>query len=146
MGYQIMFYGGLGLAILTLPIAIWLFIKLDILQVIEDLTGLRLQKTNKKRSFQYQPKLTESGKNTSSQIILKKEPALVALSNVVETEKLIDSIPESKPVLAETTYLGDDNETVLLTDELDFNIDEDIMVIDSTSKQKIGGEQDGSYV
>ncbi len=141
-----MFYGGLGLAILTLPIAIWLFIKLDILQVIEDLTGLRLQKTNKKRSFQYQPKLTESGKNTSSQIILKKEPALVALSNVVETEKLIDSIPESKPVLAETTYLGDDNETVLLTDELDFNIDEDIMVIDSTSKQKIGGEQDGSYV
>lgn len=141
-----MFYGGLGLAILTLPIAIWLFIKLDILQVIEDLTGLRLQKTNKKRSFQYQPKLTESGKNTSSQIILKKEPALAASGIVEETERLVDSIPQSEPVLAETTYLGDDNETVLLTDELDFNIDEDIMVIDSTSKQNIGGKQDGSYV
>ena len=48
--YQIMLYGGIVGAIVTLSIAIWLFIKLDIADVIQDLTGIRVKKQKRNQT------------------------------------------------------------------------------------------------
>ncbi|QGH34103.1 hypothetical protein GI584_08750 [Gracilibacillus salitolerans] len=69
--YRIMLYGGIVGALITLSIAIWLFIKLDIRHVLEDLTGIRLGKNRRKQnnaSFE----MWSERNYTSSQLELKK--------------------------------------------------------------------------
>ncbi|SFM22671.1 hypothetical protein SAMN04487943_11073 [Gracilibacillus orientalis] len=69
--YRIMLYGGIVGALITLSIAIWLYIKLDIRHVMEDLTGIRLGKSKRKQSNTSFEMWSER-EHTSSQIELKK--------------------------------------------------------------------------
>ncbi|MEH7115080.1 hypothetical protein V7124_22365 [Neobacillus niacini] len=106
MEYQIMFYGGMAGAIITLIISIILYVKMGIAQVVEDLTGIsfrkRLHKKRKAKEESNQKRLTQ-------EIMLKKQYAREAAASQ-ETE-LMSSIEE-------TALLGDDGyieETSLLT-------------------------------
>ncbi|WP_017471217.1 hypothetical protein [Amphibacillus jilinensis] len=128
MGYQIMFYGGLALTIICLGLAIGLFIKLDIKQALADLTGLKWLKSKQGSSFQYQANVTESGKRTTSQIVIRRDQDASFTSSklssaaseakqansFIETEYLPTSTASSDQQInshAETEYINEPNIT-----------------------------------
>lgn len=69
--YRLMLYGGITGALITLSIAIWLFFRLDIRHVLEDLTGIRLGKSKRKQS-NTSFEMWNEREHTSSKIELKK--------------------------------------------------------------------------
>ncbi|WP_419954641.1 hypothetical protein ACN6MT_02210 [Neobacillus niacini] len=110
MEYQIMLYGGMAGALITLIISIILYVKMGIAQVVEDLTGISLRKRlHKKRKAQDK----SNEKLLTKEIMLKKQYAWEAAASQ-ETE-LMDN------KLEETALLGDEDieETTLLTADLD---------------------------
>lgn len=156
--YQIMLYGGIAGALITLPIAIWLFIKLDILDVLEDLTGLRMRK-HKKNQNNAAFQMWYKQEHTSSSIQLKKlnntnesQSAQVTPAKqqtYAETELLEDDNDAQAPLskeednqtelLEETTLL--DNETELLGEEEQaFVMEEDIVVVHQVPEYKEGNK------
>ncbi|SEO61124.1 hypothetical protein SAMN04488134_109144 [Amphibacillus marinus] len=149
MGYQIMFYGGLALAAICLVLAIWLFIKLDIKQALADLTGSSWLKSKQPKSFHYQADLTESGKRTTSQIVLRKDQAApFTTGQTEETELLQAGEPvnvQAEAYLPETELLSDDEDaTTLLTNEqADFIVEDDFVITDAEEVISNGGEKIG---
>ena len=140
-----MFYGGLAGAVITLPLAIYLFIKLDMVQVLEDLTGFRLRKANK-RNFQFhRNKSQATGEQTSSESRLRKKGE----RRTSQLARKRAPVPEPEPTellqetehVAETTLLTGQDETTLLTGqeettlltevEAEFVVEEDVVIVHS---------------
>ncbi|MEH7225093.1 hypothetical protein V7112_14885 [Bacillus sp. JJ1566] len=120
MEYQIMFYGGLAGALITLIISIIVYMKLQISQVFADLTGNRFKrKKNDRISLEAQ-----ETKRTTSEIKLRKKEVPVAVSiedTALMSEELeAASMFEAKGKVEEPTVLlveGDSpEETTLLQD------------------------------
>jgi hypothetical protein len=147
MTYQIMFYGGLAAALLTLIITIYVYVKMNIRRVISDLTGIKWKSTFGKKSSSH---AEEEEKRTTNEIRLKKqdlegdeitelledEVAATALLNESDVEEttLLSSDVELED---ETTLLGDSmDETTLLADEpaFYFRKEIDVVVTHSTTK------------
>ncbi|MBM7618439.1 SHS2 domain-containing protein [Bacillus tianshenii] len=148
MTYQIMFYGGLAAALLTLTITIYVYVKMNIRRVLIDLTGIKRKSPfgTKKSS----PQSTEEKTRTTNEIRLKKQDmegdevtelmedevaatALLDLSDVEETTLLSPSAEQED----ETTILGESmDETTLLSDEpaFYFRKELDVVVTHSTTK------------
>ncbi len=127
-----MFYGGMAGAFVTLLVTVIAFMKLNMLQVLQDLTGLRLVRG--KESFSSTG--VRRNKKTSSQIkVRKKEVAAGVTTELAPTEFL-----HGQDVLAETMILDDDmGETTILTSlivekEEDFKKEIDIVIVHSTIK------------
>ncbi|MGJ7922736.1 hypothetical protein [Neobacillus sp. LXY-4] len=152
MYFQIMFYGGLAGAVITLAISIFVYIKMNITQVIEHLTGVRFHKKNKKQQRVYIRKLNESGKRTTNEIRIRKKVveqdrawseavAATELMNerLEETALLHDEYCQETSLLSgeldETCLLTRDQETTLLSGLLEEDPDEsfkkeiDIMIV-----------------
>lgn len=132
-----MFYGGLAGAVITLIISIIVYMKLQISQVIEDITGGRFKrkKANGRSSYE-----TAETKRTTSEIKLRKKDDPVATS-VADTALLVSQeleptsmlqntdveptalLVEEKPVeetsllIEETTLLDVDETTLLVEDD-----------------------------
>jgi hypothetical protein len=154
MQYQIMFYGGLAGAIITLSISIYVYIKLNISQVIEHLTGFSLRKTSKKWRRSNNQDGAKSEKRTTNEIKIRKKvvdqdqawaEALAAteLMNQAgeQTALLQEQIIEETSILGvypeETSILTAVDETSLLTGILEeelktsFKKEIEIMVVHS---------------
>jgi hypothetical protein len=144
MEYQIMLYGGMAGTIITLIISIILYIKMDIAQVIEDLTGISLRKRlHKKKKAQDE----SNEKRLTREIMLKKQYAGEAAasqetelmsSEIEETALLADGYIEETSLLTadfdETTLLSEGvEETSLLLEEDFFKKEVDIIVVHSTT-------------
>jgi hypothetical protein len=145
MEYQIMLYGGMAGALITLIISIILYVKMDIAQVVEDLTGISLRKRlHKKKKAQDE----SNEKRLTKEIMIKKQFAKEAaasqetelMSSVVEeTALLSDGYIEETSLLTadfdETTLLSEGvEETSLLLEEEDFFKKEvDVVVVHSTT-------------
>ncbi|MEH7246193.1 hypothetical protein V7114_05285 [Neobacillus niacini] len=145
MEYQIMFYGGMAGAIITLIISIILYVKMGIAQVVEDLTGIsfrkRLHKKRKAKEESNQKRLTQ-------EIMLKKQYAREAaasqetelMSSIEETALLGDDgyIEETSLLIAdfeETTVLSADMEetSFLIEEEEPFKKEVDVIVVHSNT-------------
>lgn len=143
MNYQILFYGGLAGAVVALFISILFYIKLNITQVMEDLTGFRFTKVWKRKNH-----VRGHGEKTiTKEIILRKKvekEAAVGLEStelldeaVASTELLNNGGPAALPLeettlLEKTTLLSEGmEETVVLTPTPAnrFIKDVDIMVV-----------------
>jgi hypothetical protein len=144
MEYQIMLYGGMAGTIITLIISIILYVKMDIAQVIEDLTGISLRKRlHKKKKAQDE----SNEKRLTREIMLKKQYAGEAAasqetelmsSEIEETALLADGYIEETSLLTadfdETTLLSEgEEETSLLLEEDFFKKEVDIIVVHSTT-------------
>lgn len=145
MEYQIMLYGGLAGAMITLIISIILYVKMGIAQVVEDLTGISLRKRlHKKRKAQNE----SNEKKLTKEIMLKKQYAGEAAasqetelmsSEIEETAFLGDGYIEETSILTadidETTILSPDVEEtkVLLEEEEFFKKEVDVIVVHSTT-------------
>jgi hypothetical protein len=141
MEYQIMLYGGLAGALITLIISIILYVKMGIAQVVEDLTGISLRKRlhNRKKA---QDESNE--KRLTKEIMLKRQYAGEAAASQ-ETELMSSEIEETALLgeetslftayMDETTVLtGDVEETSLLIEEENFFKKEvDVIVVHSTT-------------
>lgn len=111
MKYQIMFYGGIVGTIIMLVITITVFIKYDIIQVVNDLLGVRSRKER------YIKK--ETNKNTTD-IVKKSTTRDIKLKKIAEEIKLkesgiIDGIvsKETESIASyheETEFINDDVE------------------------------------
>ncbi|MFS0865007.1 hypothetical protein [Fredinandcohnia sp. 179-A 10B2 NHS] len=138
MEYQIMFYGGLAGAIITLIISIIVFMKLKISQVLTDITGYRSRKKASAVTGQSRRTDTETKKTTSEIKLRKKDvPAAVEDTAIMSQELEPTAIlPNDQKYMAptellveketaaymeeETSILGtDDEETMLLSDDDD---------------------------
>jgi hypothetical protein len=145
MEYQIMLYGGMAGALITLIISIILYVKMGIAQVVEDLTGISLRKRlhNRKKA---QDESKE--KRLTKEIMLKRQYAGEAAasqetelmsSEFEETALLGDGYIEETSLLTanldETTVLTEDvEETSLLIEEEDyFKKEVDVIVVHSTT-------------
>jgi hypothetical protein len=145
MEYQIMFYGGMAGAMITLIISIILYVKMGISQVVEDLTGIsfrkRLHKKRKAKEESNQKRLTK-------EIMLKKQYAGEAaasqetelMSSIEEMALLGDDgyIEETSFLTAdfeETTVLSADMEetSFLIEEEEPFKKEVDVIVVHSTT-------------
>lgn len=71
--YQMMFYGGLIGVSLTLPLVIFLFIRLRIIEVFEDITGLRVRKKTREQMDLYHLQTSGSLRQTSESIRIRKQ-------------------------------------------------------------------------
>jgi hypothetical protein len=144
MEYQIMLYGGMAGTIITLIISIILYVKMDIAQVIEDLTGISLRKRlHKKKKAQDE----SNEKRLTREIMLKKQYAgesaasqetELMSSEIEETALLADGYIEETSLLTadfdETTLLSEGvEETSLLLEEDFFKKEVDIIVVHSTT-------------
>lgn len=119
MEYQIMFYGGLAGAVVSLLISIVVFIKLNIKIVLEDLLGFRFSKLvsrKKNRGGQTEKPITK-------EIVLRKKAVPGEIEPTVLLEKEAGSTPLAETAIlheeiAATTILTDDaGEIMLLTEE-----------------------------
>jgi len=139
-----MLYGGMAGTIITLIISIILYVKMDIAQVIEDLTGISLRKRlHKKKKAQDE----SNEKRLTREIMLKKQYAGEAAagqetelmsSEIEETALLADGYIEETSLLTadfdETTLLSEGvEETSLLLEEDFFKKEVDIIVVHSTT-------------
>jgi hypothetical protein len=145
MEYQIMLYGGMAGALITLIISIILYVKIGIAQVVEDLTGISLRKRLHKRNKDQE---ASNEKRLTKEIMIKKQYAGEAAASQ-ETELMSRAIEETALLgntyieetslltadLDETTLLSNDiEETSLLLEEEDFFKKEvDVMVVHSTT-------------
>jgi hypothetical protein len=146
MEYQIMLYGGMAGAVITLIISIILYVKVGIAQVIEDLTGMSLRKRRLKR----QKAQDESNeKRLTNEIMLKRKyPGEAAASletelmssEIEETALLVDEYSEETALLTadveETTVLSEEGleETSVLLEEEDyFKKEVDVIVVHSST-------------
>src|SRR5690606_9293274 len=123
MEYQIMFYGGLAGAVITLIISIIVYMKLQISQVIEDITGGRFKrkKANGRSSYE-----TAETKRTTSEIKLRKKDDPVATS-VADTALLVSQELEPTSMLQNT----DVEPTALLVEEKP--VEETSLLIEETT-------------
>lgn len=141
MEYQIMLYGGMAGALITLIISIILYIKMGIAQVVEDLTGISLRKRlHKKQKAQEE----SNEKRMTKEIMLKKQYAREAAasqeteimgSEIEETALLSEETSLLKSDFDETTVLSDDVEetSVLQEEEEFFKKEVDVIVVHSTT-------------
>ncbi|ETI69507.1 hypothetical protein [Neobacillus vireti] len=103
MEYQTIFYGGLAGAFLSLMISIFLFIKLNISEVIEDLTGFSFNKWIKKLKGRGRSKREQSVKPITREIQPRRDVEMevaITIGRVDATELL--------------AAVADDDETELL--------------------------------
>lgn len=149
MGYQVMFYGGLILAIVSFTLTVLVFIKYQIKQVLADLFGVKFTKAKQQQHYQYQADLTESGKRTTSDIIVKKDQVIGSASDSTEETELLSEVQMAADSLQstgeeETVLLSSVDETTLLEETSDgFMIDEDVIMVDSNEVIESGGEKNG---
>lgn len=146
MGYQIMFFGGLALSIVSLTLAIYFFIKFQIKQVITDLTGFRISKSKQQNHYHYQADLTTTGKQTSSAIVVKKDQATRKTTNSLKETELLsepEALSESnQSALKETELLSEIDDMTLLAESAEaFVISEDMIVVDSNEVIENGGKK-----
>ncbi|MFF2448941.1 hypothetical protein ACFVSW_17810 [Neobacillus sp. NPDC058068] len=137
MEYQTIFYGGLAGAFLTLMISIFLFLKLNISEVIEDLTGFSFHKWVKKLKGRARSKREQSVKPITREIQPRRDVEMevaITTGGVDATELLAAADDDETELLAaapdtdETELLAaapDTDETELLaaapdTDETEF--------------------------
>ena len=144
MNFQLMFYGGIAGAILSLILSIIIFIKWNISEAFEDLTGFSIHKWAKKlqqrrraRQEQFNKPITREiqprrdveleavvtgGNADSTELLTEAADATELLAEVAadetgaaaSTEPLIDAVADETELLS-----GDAAETELLSVELD---------------------------
>lgn len=68
-----MFYGGLVGVFLTLPLVVYLFIRLQIIEVFEDITGLRIRKKTREQMELYHLQTSGNLRQTSESIRIRKQ-------------------------------------------------------------------------
>ncbi|WHY85477.1 hypothetical protein QNH39_23145 [Neobacillus novalis] len=113
MEYQTIFYGGLAGAILSLMISIILFIKLNISEVIEDLTGFSFHKWVKKLKAHSRSKREQSIKPITREIQPRRDVELeVAASGEVDATELLAVVADDETELLAS---ADADATELLT-------------------------------
>lgn len=130
MQYQIMFYGGLAGAVITLSISIYIYIKLNITQVIEHLTGFSFRKLSKnmRKNYGQSREVTEKRTTTNEIKIRKKvvEQEQAWTGGVAATELLKNEGVESTALLyddgVEETSLLSEETTLLTLDEAETSI------------------------
>ncbi|MFN7251934.1 MAG: hypothetical protein ACK4M9_14185 [Anaerobacillus sp.] len=144
MTNQVLFYGGLAGMVFTLPITIYVFIKLNMIQVISDLTGVRLGKTMKQLPRRYGKTKEISEKRVTNEIKLKRKEVAAAKTAGFheETTQLLDESEDYTQLLAEfndeTSILTEDNdETSLLIDDASrvyFNKELDVIIVHAQNR------------
>lgn len=143
MTYELMFYGGIIGAIIMLPITIYIFIKLNINQVIKDLTGIGFTNTPHTSRRRYQSKTDGKLKKLTSEIKLRKENKNIpSIQGTMETESLHHYVEptellEGETSLEETTLLTVEettllNETTVLNENPNkFTLEKNIIIVHS---------------
>ncbi|KAA0549172.1 hypothetical protein FZW96_04465 [Bacillus sp. BGMRC 2118] len=147
MGNVLLFYGGLVGALITLPITIFIFFKLNIKQVIEDLTGMKLTKSITDKKEREKRGTGKIAKPVTNELKLRKDQgnqevaasSTETLHHEVEATSLITQSPIDETLLLdeeleETTILQEEvDETTLLKEgeDSDFVVELDTMVVHS---------------
>ena len=156
MEYQIMYYGGMAGAIITLILSIIFYFKMGIAQVVEDLFGIRLRK---KKASRQNSDDEAAEKKFTKEIMIKKQYSQVAAakeglnhdgdSRHYETALMAAATEETALLgpeeIEETTLLTSDaDETTVLSEEMDettllteapyFQNELDIVVVHSDTK------------
>jgi len=105
--FQTMFYGGLGGAILSLIISIIVYIKLNISEVIEDLTGFSFHKWVKKQRGRSRSKQEQNNKPITREIQPRRDVEMeVAGSGSVDATEILDEEVPSSISIDSTELLG----------------------------------------
>ncbi|MFJ7729568.1 hypothetical protein ACIQXV_26145 [Neobacillus sp. NPDC097160] len=106
MEYQTMFYGGLSGAALSLILAIIVFIKLNISEVFEDVTGFSVRKWVKKLQASSRSKQEQNHKPITREIQPRHDVELeVAVSGSVEATELLEAVDPSSGSVEATELL-----------------------------------------
>ncbi|MFJ5713571.1 hypothetical protein [Neobacillus sp. NPDC093127] len=129
MEYQTIFYGGLAGAILSLIISVILFIKLNISEVIEDLTGFSFHKWVKKLKAHSRSKGEQSVKPITREIQPRRDVELeVAASGEVDATELLTAAADD-----ETEFLASaDADATELLEASDTDVTEFLAEADAT--------------
>lgn len=106
--FQVFLYGGLAGALISLIIAVILFIKLDIPQVIQDLLGIRRTPKTREKRRRRDKRTQTTTDNISRNHTITKNPTEVTDGSLT-TELLYDEVAATALLEAE-----DPNETTLL--------------------------------
>jgi hypothetical protein len=106
LAYQIMFYGGMAGAAITLVIAILAYVKLNIAQVITDLTGWNFPGAGRKARKTTSKQTDTSTKPTTKEIHVRKnvEKEVAAGEYVEPTEKMASSQIEPTALLSHESF------------------------------------------
>lgn len=151
--YKIMYYGGMGLAIVMFIASILLFIKLRIYKVVGDITGITAKKAIKEirennlksgvKTYKTSRINSERGKVTER---IQSLQQIAVSENDMDPKEITEELTSEKttllqnPGVQETTLLqnpeveGYSNETTVLSEqqvENYFNLEVDIMIVNT---------------
>ncbi|ADU31808.1 hypothetical protein [Evansella cellulosilytica] len=128
MAYQIMFYGGLIGATISLLISLTVFFRLKIWRVIQDLTGTRTLKSRKNRNEGVKEK--GKTKKITKELKLKKNEG---------SDKQVAATLEKQSAMPETALLQYDD--VGSTELLEEELDETVLLMEEETTLLEGDEQ-----
>ena len=116
MKYEIMFYGGLVITIITLILAIISFLKLNVAEALCDLVGInfkakRISKSNK--SNKEKRKYSNLSRRIKPDITVRKEKKKNIESKDIEENKNIKPRYDYNNLDEDTTLLDEENTTLL---------------------------------
>ena len=128
MKYEIMFYGGLVITIITLILAIISFLKLNVAEALCDLVGInfkakRISKSNK--SNKEKRKYSNLSRRIKPDITVRKEKKNNIESKDIEENKNIKPRYDYNNLDEESTTLLNDEDTTLLNEENTTLLDEE---------------------
>jgi hypothetical protein len=106
LAYQIMFYGGMAGAAVTLVIAITVYLKLNIAQVITDLTGWNWPGAGRKARKTASKNIDTTTKPTTKEIHVRKnvEKEVAAGEYVEPTEKMASGQMDPTALLSQESF------------------------------------------
>lgn len=149
MKYEIMFYGGLVITLITLILAIISFLKLNVAEALCDLVGInfkakRISKSNK--SNKEKRKYSNLSRRIKPDITVRKEKKNNIEGKDIEENKNIKPRYDYNNLDEESTTLQNDEDTTLLDEENTTLLDgEETTIISEDAEETMLIEEDNGF-
>lgn len=150
MKYEIMFYGGLVITLITLILAIISFLKLNVAEALCDLVGINFKAKRISKSNKEKRKYSNLSRRIKPDITVRKEKknnidnnAIVDNKNIKPRYDYNNLDEESTTLLNEenTTLLNDENTTLLDGENTTMLEDENTTLLDEEFTILLDGEE-----
>lgn len=146
MKYEIMFYGGLVITIITLILAIISFLKLNVAEALCDLVGINFKAKRISKSNKEKRKYSNLSRRIKPDITVRKEKKKNIESKDIEENKNIKPRYDYNNLDEESTTLLNDEDTTLLDEENTTLLDgEETTIISEDAEETMLIEDDNGF-
>lgn len=153
MKYQIMFYAGIVVTLITFILSIVTFIKLNAAEALGDLIGVNLKSKSKRKKDKNKSKAivkkqkatTEKSKEIEKNIFIKEETKVNIIEKSSISKDRASDVETNNMVRSGTIWLGE-NETNILGNNICNENEEETNLLENTIKGNQELDEDGTTI